>query len=264
MSRVYLVTGSASGIGRATRELLEERGNRVIGVDITGADVEADLSSPEGREYMVSRVTEVSDGVLDGVLAVAGVSAPNARSAQVNYFGAIATLTGLRPLLAKSSAPRAVAVSSLALVSKTDLELLAAFQSDDEARAVEIADSISGGDLGGPIYITAKWAVASWVRHMAPSSEWAGAGISLNAIAPGLTATSMTAHLFDSDGTLKASQELSPMPLNGPAQPLVVARLLAWLAGEENSHLCGQIIFVDGGTEALRRGDSILTLDGSI
>jgi NAD(P)-dependent dehydrogenase (short-subunit alcohol dehydrogenase family) len=46
------------------------------------------------------------------------------------------------------------------------------------------------------------------------------------------------------------------MPLNGPLDAEVAARLLVWLADEENSHLCGQVIFVDGGYDAVVRGDS--------
>lgn len=46
-----------------------------------------------------------------------------------------------------------------------------------------------------------------------------------------------------------------PMPLNGPMEPIVAARLLAWLASEENSHLAGQVVFVDGGYDAVVRGD---------
>ena len=47
--RTAVVTGSGRGIGKATVEVLEAQGVRVIGVDLTGADVNADLSTPEGR-----------------------------------------------------------------------------------------------------------------------------------------------------------------------------------------------------------------------
>lgn len=47
-----------------------------------------------------------------------------------------------------------------------------------------------------------------------------------------------------------------PMPLNGFMGPQVPARLLAWLVSEENTHLCGQVIFVDGGSGAVIRGDA--------
>ena len=47
------------------------------------------------------------------------------------------------------------------------------------------------------------------------------------------------------------------MPLGGFAEPIVVARLLAWLASEDNTHLCGQVVFVDGGSDVVIRGDSV-------
>jgi len=56
MSRTSVVTGSASGLGRAGSELLIERGNRVTGVDIHDADVVLDLSAHEGRVDLVSKV----------------------------------------------------------------------------------------------------------------------------------------------------------------------------------------------------------------
>lgn len=46
MTRTFVVTGSASGIGAATADLLRDRGFRVIGVDLRDADVMADLSTP--------------------------------------------------------------------------------------------------------------------------------------------------------------------------------------------------------------------------
>ena len=67
MARTIVVTGSASGIGAATTRLLRERGDRVIGVDLAGADIDADLATPEGRDAMVAAVTEASGGTVDAV-----------------------------------------------------------------------------------------------------------------------------------------------------------------------------------------------------
>ena len=93
------ITGAAGGIGRATRARLEADGHRVIGVDVRDAEVIADLSTSEGRAAMVEAVTNSCDGVLDGLVAGAGVM-DDAFAIQVNYFGAVATLEGLRPALA--------------------------------------------------------------------------------------------------------------------------------------------------------------------
>ena len=105
--RTVVVTGSASGIGRATKDLLEHRGDRVIGVDIHESDIVVDLATPSGRADLVERVRELSGGTVDAIAAIAGLANSGVPDVAVNYFGAIATLEGLRPLLAGSSAPRA-------------------------------------------------------------------------------------------------------------------------------------------------------------
>src|SRR5918995_493934 len=108
-----VVTGSAGGIGAATASRLVSTGDRGIGVDLRDADVVADLSTAEGRAAMVAGVTEASGGVLDGVVAAAGVNGkPGELVVSVNYFGAVATLEGLRPLLARGRNASAVAVCS--------------------------------------------------------------------------------------------------------------------------------------------------------
>lgn len=54
----------------------------------------------------------------------------------------------------------------------------------------------------------------------------------------------------------KAILDMVSMPLNGIAKASVVVSLLAWLCSEENTHLCGQVVFIDGGSDAVIRGDS--------
>ena len=50
--------------------------------------------------------------------------------------------------------------------------------------------------------------------------------------------------------------EMVPMPLNGIFEARDAAYLFAWLTSEENAHLCGQVVFIDGGSDAVIRGDS--------
>jgi len=258
MSRTYVVTGSASGIGKATAELLTERGARVIGVDLHDADVTVDLSSPSGRTELVARVTELAGGRIDAIVANAGLATPTAKTAAINFFGTVATLQGLRPLLAGSPAPRAVLTASMASLFPPDDTLLDALLQGDESTAMTRAAELEalGGDQANMIYGTTKRALARWVRRNAATADWAGAGIPLNAIAPGVVETPMTAAFTGSKEAREAILQMVPMPLNGIFEPRDAAYLLAWLTSEENAHLCGQIVFIDGGSDVVMRGDS--------
>lgn len=256
--RTYLVTGAASGIGKATAQLLAERGERVIGADLHGSDIDCDLTTAEGRERLVTETSARADGRLDAIVAVAGLALPVPATVGVNYFGMVATLEGLRPLLAGSDAPRAVGVDSMASLFPPDPALVERQLNGDEegalARAAELAAS---PEQGGLIYGSTKVAFARWIRRNAPTPAWAGAGIPLNAVAPGIIDTPMVAPMITSDEAKDQLLRTVPMPLNGIAKPIVVARLLAWLAGTENTHLCGQVVFVDGGSDAVIRGDGV-------
>lgn len=258
MPRISVITGSASGIGKATRELLEQRGERVIGVDIHDAEVVADLSTAEGRSALVDAVRKVGGGRIDAIYANAGLDTPTPATVAVNFFGAVATLEKLRPLLKESEAPRAVVVSSMAALFATDDELVALLTGGDEPGALARAEVLAKEPAtGGQIYCSTKLALSRWVRRQAATAEWAGAGIPLNAVAPGVIATPMTAELIATEEARAALLKQVPMPLNGIADAVVVARLLAWLNSGENTHLCGQIVYVDGGSDAVLRGDSV-------
>lgn len=261
MSRTYVVTGAASGIGKATAEQLKSHGHTVITVDIKDADVVADLSTAEGRETYAAQVAELSGGTVDGVVAVAGLVIPKPVTVSVNFFGAIATLEAIKPLLLASPSPRAAIVASLAALGEPDQGLLDALLAGDEAAALLEAERV--GESADPsgnnvIYTTTKYAVARWIRQYGTSPEWAGEGIALNGIAPGVIVTPMTKPALETEEGRKVMAAGAPAPLNGPAgAPEAVAGLLEYLVSEENSFIAGQIIFIDGGAEALARPEVV-------
>ena len=67
------ITGSASGIGAATRAHLERLGTQVIGIDLRDAEIVADLASESGRQTAIAAVKEKSQDRLDGLVLCAGV-----------------------------------------------------------------------------------------------------------------------------------------------------------------------------------------------
>ncbi|HYX49672.1 MAG TPA: hypothetical protein VE843_08010, partial [Ktedonobacteraceae bacterium] len=140
MARTIVITGAASGIGKAMADLAEARGWQPIRADLHGGDVEADLATPQGRSAFVSEVNALVGERLDAFIACAGVATPTPLTFKVNYFGAIATLERMRPLLAKGASPRAVGVTSFASVRQSDPELVKACLSGDEAATLNIAE----------------------------------------------------------------------------------------------------------------------------
>lgn len=252
----FVITGSASGIGAATRSRLERAGHSVIGVDLRNAEITTDLSKPEGRAAALDAVIARCGGTLDGLLTAAGLGPPNdpALIVSVNYFGTEAFLTGLRPLLAASGNAQVVAISSNSTTTMPDVpdDLILACLAGDEPLARSLATTYGDGNA----YAGSKTAVARYVRRNAPTAEWAGAGVRLNAIAPGATLTPLLQKGLDSDEYGPAIRAF-PVPTGGFGTPDQIAYWIdAMLTGEGASFMCGSIVFVDGGTDAMVRPDA--------
>lgn len=259
MSRLYVVTGSASGIGAATAKMLLAEGHRVIGIDRVEGDVHSDLSTPEGRSDAVRQTMELAKGTVDGVIASAGMAAPVPTTIAVNFFGATEVLTGLLPALRKSSAPRAVVVSSMATLQPVSRPMVEAALAGDEETAVRIAAELSeqGPAAGYAVYPSSKRALSRWVRRASVSPEWAGSGIPLNAVAPGIVITPMTKDLLANPEGIAMVDASVPMPLNYHQSAESIASLLLWLTSAANTHMAGQTIYCDGGADVVLRGDDI-------
>lgn len=255
--RTVVVTGSASGMGAATKARLEADGQRVVGVDQRDADVVADLSTSEGRAAAVDAVAAASGGAIDGLVTWAGVAGltelPGSLLASVNYFGTVQLLEGLRPLLAAGDRPAAVAISSnsTSVQPGVPLDLVDALLAGDEAAARAVADE--AGSLA--TYPATKTAVARWVRQHAVTDEWAGAGITLNVVAPGAIETPMLQATRE-DPTVGQFIDAFPIPVGRKGTADELAAFVAFLLGPEARFFCGSVVYVDGGTDALLRADS--------
>jgi NAD(P)-dependent dehydrogenase (short-subunit alcohol dehydrogenase family) len=269
MQRTTVVTGAASGIGAATTRHLRARGERVIACDLHDADVIADLATEDGRAALVDGVTRLSDGKIDAIVANAGGGPPET-CLQLNFFGAVATLDSLRPLLAESKAPRAVAVSSVASLRAPDAAILDACLKQDEAAAIAAAwalfEARASKTPANPLpanvqtpldlYGNAKRALQTWCRRAAPIAQWAGAGITLNVVALGFYDTPAAAYVLSNPETRDAMGRMVPLRGAYPGRPEEAAALLAWCVSAENSQMTGQLLFADGGMES-QRGDQI-------
>lgn len=242
------ITGAASGIGAATRRQVEAAGHTVVGVDLRDAEVVADLSTPEGRDAMVDGVGAASGGTLDGLVVAAGVNGGGPPLVvSVNYFGAVATLEGLRPLLARGTDAAAVAVSSN---SSTTMQGVDPAIVDACLRGDERAARAAAGEIVD--YPSSKLALARWVRRQAPSAGWIGEGVRLNAVAPGPTATPMTEDLAFPVLDLG---DAYPVPIQRVATADEQAAAIAFLLSRAASYVVGVVLPVDGGGDAAARAD---------
>lgn len=254
--RTIAVTGSASGIGAATKRRLVSAGVRVIGVDVRDAEVVADLGTPEGRAAAVDGVVRRTDGSLDGLVTCAGLGGltgrPGSIAASVNYFGTVALLDGLRPLLAAGTQPAAVAISSnsTTIQPRVPVELAHRCLDGDETTARALADEV--GSLAA--YPATKLAVAWWVRRHAPTGQWAGAGVALNAVAPGKIETPLLDE-SRADDVIGSLVDALPLPVGRSGTPEEIAAVVDFLLGAEARFFCGSVVFCDGGTDAQLRAD---------
>jgi NAD(P)-dependent dehydrogenase (short-subunit alcohol dehydrogenase family) len=199
---------------------------------------------------MIDGVTAACDGTLDGVVAGAGIQSDDGPPVvSINYFGAVATLEGLRPLLARGTNASAVAISSnstTATVGGVMDDVVEACLSGDEERA---RAAVGQGFFGYP---SSKLALARWVRRQAPGPEWISAGIRLNAIAPGPIATPMTEPIAQ---MVLGMGDLYPVPIRRLGTPDEVASVIAFLLSPDASYIVGSMLFVDGGGDAAARSE---------
>jgi NAD(P)-dependent dehydrogenase (short-subunit alcohol dehydrogenase family) len=249
---VAAVSGSASGIGAAVRARLEAAGDRVVGIDLRDAEVEADLSSVEGRAAAVEGVREATGGRLDRLVLCAGLGPPvgDARIARVNYFGAVALLDGLLPCLrgGPDAAAVVVASNSAQLGPFQDHPVVLALLEGDEEKACDLL----ADDAGYIAYGGSKHALTRAVRRRA--AEWGEAGVRLNAVAPGPTRTPL---LEATEGHPVWGQHAHalPVPLGREASADEIARVIAFLLGPDAAYVHGSVLYADGGTDASVRPD---------
>jgi NAD(P)-dependent dehydrogenase (short-subunit alcohol dehydrogenase family) len=249
---IYALTGGATGIGAALKEQLRERGDQVIVVDIKEGDVIADLSTAEGRQAAVDGVRALAPDGLDGFIPCAGLGShikPPSLIAQVNYFAVIATIEGLRDLVAKKRGSiLLVSSNSAPMIENENPYVMAALAGDEEKALAVVTDGHTG-------YAGSKRAITIWMRRNV--AEYAKGGVRLNAIAPGITMTAMTDEISKDEEFGEAIKMFAEMtPVGGSAEPAQIATAMRFLLSEEANFICGSVLFVDGGTDAMIRPDS--------
>lgn len=256
----YAVTGAASGMGRAVAEKLTAAGHTVIDVDIVDATVRADLSTVDGRRTAAEAVLERCGGRLDGAVMAAGLGPAPGRDrprliAEVNYFGVVELLEAWRPALASAEAAKVVvfASNSSTTVPMVPGRAVRGLLDDDVDKTLGTL-RLFGKQAPTFAYAASKIAVSRWVRRTAVTPEWAGAGIRLNAIAPGAVLTPLLEKQLATPAEAKQINRF-PVPIGGFGDAGQLADWVVFMLSDAAAFLCGSVVFVDGGSDAWFRAD---------
>lgn len=250
--RVAVITGVATGIGRATSLLFAAHGATVVGID-NNADAGRRTVAEVNERFGLgmAEFVEVDVGVADQVRTAAGeVMARHPRiDVLFNNAGVIEPFdTPLEDLeLDRWSRILAVNLTGPLLCSTAFLPGLKA-----SGRGSIIHNSSIDGVLGNahvPLYSVSKGGLTPMTHVM--SLEFGRLGIRVNAILPGAIETEMTATTLNE--TIR--QDLvRATPLGRMGTPMEVARLVLFLASDEASYVTGAMIPVEAGRTGITQG----------
>jgi NAD(P)-dependent dehydrogenase (short-subunit alcohol dehydrogenase family) len=243
--KVALVTGAASGIGRASALLFAAEGAAVVALDLA-AEVEATVAairSGGGRATAVIGDSSAERDVAGAVaLAVKDYGALDVCYANAGISG------GLVPFF-EETAERWTQVLNVNLIGTFLAVKHAALVMVPRQRGSIICTASVAGlrsGAGGMPYSASKAGVINLVQTAA--NQLNGTGIRINAICPGLIETGMTRPIFEQARARGSERKIGQLnPLRRAGAPEEIAQMALFLASDAASYVNGQAIAVDGG-----------------
>ena len=232
--KVYVITGTNSGIGKACATLLLDKEATVIGIDVK----ESSIRQPRYSHYISDvrdeqRLSEIFVEIdsrfsrIDGLSNCAGIfssSNPFYEMSFRDWDNVIGTnLTGMF-LVSKYAARRMIVHNNGKIVNISCIR--------SSIFRPNMADYAAS--KGGVVALTASMAL-----DLAPHN------IQVNSVAPGFTYTEMTARSFDDPEIRRTSEDI--IPSGRIAEPEDIAKVVLFLLSDISDYINGETIFTDGG-----------------
>lgn len=248
--KAAIVTGGASGIGRATVLKLAHEGARVAIVDV------------ESQMELANKVcAEVTTGGGSAIAVAANVAVSAqvqaAVESTVKQFGRLDILVANAGITRDAFTVRKSKEGEIKKMSEEQWDAVLNVNLKGtwlcaQAAAVPMMEQKYGrmsltasfavnGNMGQANYVSSKAGILGLTRTLA--MEFARYGITVNCVAPGATKTPMTASIPED----LVKRLISKVPLGRMAEPEEIANVHAFLVSDEASYVTGQCIFVDGG-----------------
>lgn len=241
-----VVTGAASGIGRASAILFAAEGAKVVAADVSAEGVQATVAAitkAGGKAVALAADVANEDAVVATVEtcreAFGGIEVYFANAGIVGEFASIVeqsretiervlAINLIAPMLAiKYAAPHMIAAGGGSIVMTASVAGL-------------------GANAGPSAYSASKAGVVNLAKVAA--AELMGTNVRVNAVCPGLIETGMTRFMFDrarEKGMIDKMGQLCALQRHGA--PEEMAQVALFLASDEASYVNGQAIAADGG-----------------
>lgn len=237
--RAAIVTGAASGIGRATAQLFAEEGAQVLAVDIPTSVI---ANTFDG----IANVTPLALSIIDDGAPGRIVGEAIARFGRLDILMNNAGVSGRQFIdeIKDEDWDRIMAVNVTAQM-KLARAAVPHLRKSPSARIINVASVMAEGtDLGLSAYCASKAGVAGLTRTLA--LELGRDNITANYLLPGAIKTGMTSPLWDARPDV-ADIWAKKSPLRRVGQPIDLARAALFLASDEAAFITGHGLNVDGG-----------------
>ncbi|MCQ9289780.1 glucose 1-dehydrogenase [Staphylococcus gallinarum] len=249
-NRVAIITGGATGLGKAMGQGIAEAGANVVIADINyelAQQTATEFESNTGNKAMACKVDVTNVEDVDKMVQDV-----------VNHFGHIDILfnnAGINEHVKFEDMPYErwvknmdVNINSMVLVSQAVGKVMIKQQKGSIINTSSMSGIIVNTPQPQAAYNTSKGAVIMFTKSLA--SEWAQHGIRVNTIAPGYMKTELTKDYFAQGGDM-IDTWMKFTPLGRPGVPEELQGAAVYLASDASSFVTGSVLTIDGGYTAL-------------